>query len=182
MFRLILFSIICFASVAAHAQSSDFIILKKKNKTIRTFYAGSNIEFVATNGAYRNGVINKIERDTIFMQEFLVQRIPTTFGTYIIDTAGSFRFAYDYRQIKMFGKEQKGFNVAGSGGALLGGGILLTLGSGVVYLADREKFSGGLMAASAGLALAGYFMSKSGSKGIVMGKKGYHLQYMGTRQ
>jgi hypothetical protein len=57
---------------------------------------------------------------------------------------------------------------------------LLTLGSGIEYLADRKHFSGTLMAASAGLAVAGYFLSKSGSKGMVVGKKGYRLQYMGT--
>ena len=73
---------------------------------------------------------------------------------------------------------QKKFNVAGSGAALLGGGILLTLSSGVVYLADRKKFSPALMASSAALAVAGYFMSGSGTKGIVVGKKHYHLQYM----
>lgn len=181
MLRLLLISIACFFTTFVHAQASDFIMLKKRNRTVQNFFAGSNIEFITTNGVYRNGRINKIERDTIFMQEFLVQRLPTTFGTYILDTVGSFRFAYNYRQIKAFGKEQKNFNVSGSGAALLGGGILLTLASGVIYLVDREKFSGGLMAASAGLATAGYFMSKSGSKGIVIGKKGYRLQYMGTK-
>jgi hypothetical protein len=180
MLRTLLIMSIIFVSAFAYGQGSDFIILKKRNKTVKTFYAGSNIEFVTTSGAYRNGLINTIERDTIFMQEFLVQRIPTTFGTYILDTAGSFRYKYDYHEVQIFGKEQKGFNVSGSGAALLGGGILLTLGSGVVYLADRKHFSGSLMAASAGLAVAGYFLSKSGSKGMVIGKKGYRLQYMGT--
>ena len=182
MLRLLLFCLTLSCTSLVHAQASDFIILKKRNRTVQNFFAGSNIEFITTNGAYRNGRINKIERDTIFMQEFLVQRLPTTFGTYILDTVGSFRFAYDYRQIKAFGKEQKNFNVNGSGAALLGGGILLTVASGVIYLVDRKKFSGGLMATSAGLAAAGYFMSKSGSKGIVIGKKGYRIVYMGTRR
>ncbi|MCP9752946.1 hypothetical protein [Ferruginibacter sp. HRS2-29] len=180
MLRLVIISITCFFTSHAHAQGSDFIMLKKRNRTVQNFFAGSNIEFMTTNGAYRNGLINKIKHDSIFIQEFIVQRIPTTIGTFILDTVGSFRYAYDYRQIRSFGKEQKNFNVSGSGAALLGGGILLTLASGVIYLADREKFSGGLMATSAGLATAGYFMSKSGSKGIVIGKKGYRLQYMGT--
>lgn len=181
MLRLLLLSITCFFTTFVSAQTSDFFMLKKRNRTVQNFFAGSNIEFITTGGAYRNGRINKIHNDTIFMQEFIVQRIPTTIGTFILDTVGSFRYAYDYRQIKAFGKEQKNFNVSGSGAALLGGGILLTVASGVTYIVDREKFSGALMATSAGLATAGYFMSKSGSKGIVIGKKGYRIQYMGTK-
>ena len=181
MKRFLLTLTIVTTAFAAAAQSSDFIILKKKNKTVRTYYAGSNIEFVTTNGAYRNGVINKVQNDSIFMQEFVVRRIPTFVGNYILDTAGSYRFSYNYNEIKIFGsKEQKKFNVNGSGAALLGGGILLTLASGVVYLADRDKFSPALMGASAGLAGLGYLLTKSGSKGIVVGKKGYRLQYMGV--
>ena len=165
---------------ATHAiAQSDFIILKKKNKTLKTFYTGSNIQFVTMSGAYRDAVITGIRNDSIFLQEFLIRRIPTTIGTFIVDTAGSFRFAYNYNDIHAFGSnEQKKFNVTGSGAALLGGGIILTLASGVVYLTDRDKFSPGLLIASVGLGTLGYFMSKSGSKGIVIGKKSYRLQYM----
>lgn len=166
---------------AASAQSSDFIILKKKNKTIRNIFAGSNIEFVTTNGAYRDALINAINNDSIYLQEFVVQRIPTTFGTYMIDTVGSFRYIYHYNQIGSFGpKKQKGFNVSGSGAALMGGGTLLTLASGVSYLADKEKFSPGLLAAAVGLGGLGYLMNKSAGKEMIVGKK-YRLQYMRTK-
>jgi hypothetical protein len=178
MMRWISF-ILVFSFTTVYAQPSDFIILKKNNKTIRSYYAGSQIEFVSTSGAYRNALINRIVNDSIFMQEFLVRQVPTTLGFYVTDTAGSFRYTYRYDEIGSIGpKEKKGFNVKGSGAALLGGGIVLTLASGVVYLADREKFSPALLIASAGLAVAGYFMSKSGSKGIVIGKKNYRLEYI----
>lgn len=160
-----------------HAQS-DFIILKKKDRTIKTFYAGQNIEFVTTGGAYRNAFINQIKNDSIFLQEFLIRRIPSTLGFIINDTTGSFRYSYNYKEIKSFGRENKHFNVGGSGAALLGGGTLLALGSGVVYLADREKFSPALLAASVGLAGLGYTMSKAGNKAITIGKNNYQLQYM----
>ncbi|HMJ48023.1 MAG TPA: hypothetical protein VK498_11885 [Ferruginibacter sp.] len=156
---------------------SDFIILKKGSKTIRTYFQGSNIEFMTTTGIYRNGLINKIKHDSIYLQEFLVRQVMTTLGFYVIDTAGSFRYIYHYNQVKSIGREQKNFNWKGSGAALLGGGTLLTLASGISYLADKDKFSPSLMAASAGLALAGYFMGKGG-KGIVIGKKNYKLLYM----
>lgn len=164
--------------VAGFSQSSDFIILKKKNKTVRNIFAGSNIEFVSTNGAYRNAYINAIKNDSIFLQEFQVYRRPTTFGSYILDTVGSFRYVYHYNQIGSFGpRKQKGFNVSGSGAALMGGGALLTVASGVSYLADKEKFSPGLLAAAVGLGGLGYLMNSSSGKGMMIGKK-YRLQYM----
>jgi hypothetical protein len=173
-----LFPVLLMLSATGFAQPSDFLILKKNKKPIQYFYAGSQIQFVTTTGAYRDALINQIKNDTLYLQEFLVQRLPTTLGTYIIDTAGSFRYAYHYNQVGSFGKPpNKGFDVSGSGAALLGGGVLLTLASGVSYIADKEKFSPELLVASAGLATAGYFMSRIGRKGMVIGKK-YQLQYM----
>ena len=59
----------------------------------------------------------------------------------------------------------------------MGGGALLVVGSGVVYLADRNKFSTPLLIAAAGLGTLGYFMAKGGSNGMVIGKK-YQLLYI----
>ena len=163
---------------AAQSQPSDFIILKKKDKPVQNFYAGTKIEFTTTSGVYRNALITAIKKDSIYLQEFLVRRLPTVYGSYINDTAGSFRYVYHYRQIQSLGKQyNKGFNISGSGAALLGGGVLLTLASGVSYIADKEKFSPKLLAGAVALGTAGYFMSRSGRNGIVIGKK-YTLQYM----
>jgi hypothetical protein len=175
MWRLI---IIFFLLPVTTKAQSDFIILKKKNKTVKTFYAGTHIEFTSVNGGHRDAQITQIKKDSIYLQEFLVQMVPSTLGYFIVDTVGSFRYVYYYKDIKLFGKENKHFNVRGSGAALLGGGALLALGSGVVYLVDRKKFSPTLLYASVGLAGLGYLMSKAGSKGIVVGKKHYRLQYM----
>jgi hypothetical protein len=175
MWRLI---IIFFLLPVTTKAQSDFIILKKKNKTVKTFYAGTHIEFTSVNGGHRDAQITQIKKDSIYLQEFLVQMVPSTLGYFIVDTVGSFRYVYYYKDIKLFGKENKHFNVRGSGAALLGGGALLALGNGVVYLVDRKKFSPTLLYASVGLAGLGYLMSKAGSKGIVVGKKHYRLQYM----
>ncbi|RYY70958.1 MAG: hypothetical protein EOO13_04815 [Chitinophagaceae bacterium] len=175
--KLLLYILFFFPIVVA-AQSSDFIILKKKGKTVRNIFAGSNIAFVTTNGAYRDAYINAIKNDSIYLQEFVVNRIMTTFGTYILDTPGSFRYTYHYKQIGAFGAPaQRGFNISGSGAALMGGGALLTIASGISYLADKEKFSPGLLAAAVGLGGLGYLMNSSSSKGMTIGKK-YTLQYM----
>ena len=142
------------------------------------YFAGSNIQFMTTSGAYMDAFVNEIKNDSIFLQEFLVQRIPTTLGTYITDTVGSYRHKFHYNQIAAIGNAKKqNFNWKGSGAALMGGGALITLGSGIVYLADRQKFSAPLLIAAVGLGTLGYFMAKGRSDGLVIGKK-YQLLYM----
>lgn len=103
----------------------------------------------------------------------------TQLGFYVTDTLGSYSYAYNYHDIKSIGrKENKGFNMRGSGAALFGGGILLTVANGVVFLADKKRFSPAFMGVSAALAGIGYVLGKSGSKGIVIGKKNYKLEYI----
>jgi len=176
--RTLLIILCCFVSCACCAQPSDFFMLKKKNNTLRTYYAGSAIQFVTITGAYRDGVVDQIRNDTVFVREYQVREIPTTYGGIIRDTAGSFLYAYHWNQISAFDKRQGGFNVAGSGYVLMGGAALLTFGSGVVYLTDREKFSSELLIGSLALGGVGYLLSRVGSKGIVIGKRGYRIQYM----
>jgi hypothetical protein len=176
----LLLPILLFFSTSSFSQSADFIQLKKNNKTIATFYSGMNIAFTAQSGASVHAFINGIKNDTLYLQEFIIRYLPTTIGTYIIDTAGSYHYKYHYNQIAAIGqKEKTNFNTRGSGAALFGGGILLTLGSGLVYLADREKFSAPLLLSSVGLGTLGYFMAKGkkGGNGMVIGKK-YRLVYM----
>ena len=174
----IILPICLFISTVSVAQSADFIILKKNNKTIATFYSGTNIAFTTHSGAYINATINRVKDDTLYLQQFIIRYLPTTIGTYIIDTSGSYHYKFHYKQIKAIGVAEKtNFNWKGSGAALLGGGILLTLGSGVVYLADRQKFSPQLLIAAVTLGTAGYFISKGKNNGMVIGRK-YRLVYM----
>ena len=155
------------------------MILKRNNKTVETFYSGTDISFTTNSGAYISARINQMKNDTLYLQEFIIRYLLTTLGTYIIDTAGSYHYKFHYNQVRAIGKKEKtNFNWQGSGAALLGGGALITLGSGIVYLADRQKFSAPLLIAGASLGTLGYFMSKGGNNhGMVIGKK-YKLIYM----
>jgi hypothetical protein len=173
-----LLSLLIFFSLTAYSQSADFIQLKKKGKIIHTFFAGSAIEFTTTSGSHIAALINGIKNDSLYLQEFVMQYIPTIAGTYILDTIGSYHYKFNYHQINAIGAAPKhGFNFKGSGASLFGGGILLTLASGVIYLADRKKFSSPLLIAAVGLGTLGYFWAKSGGKGFIIGKK-YTLAYV----
>lgn len=161
----------------SQAQSNDFFSLRKKDRVVRTYFVGEHISFVATNGAFRDAEITAIKHDSIYLQEFRVNRIPTTYGGYILDTAGSFRYAYNYREIHAFGKKQKGFNIGRSGIALFGGGSVLTLASLAVLAINKEKFSPLLFFGGLGGVALGYVMGKAANTPIVIGKKHYSIEY-----
>ena len=176
----LLLSLLLFISTPSLAQQADFFMLKKKNKTVTTYYSGMNIQLTAESGAYIDALINGMKNDTLYLQQFIVRYLPTNIGTYIVDTMGSYRYKYHYNQIVAIGKaERTNFNVKGSGAALFGGGLLLSVGSGIVYLADREKFSSTLLLSAIGLGTLGYFMIKGKKHGnaMMIGKK-YKLVYM----
>lgn len=177
MNRLLILILILFAS-KTFAQQTDFILLKKKNKTIARYYAGMQIDFTTTTGAYVNAHIQGIKNDSLFLKEFVVKIFPTQLGVYVLDTVATYYYKYHYNQIGAIGKSNKGFNLSASAASLMGGGALLTVASGIVYIADREKFSPALLITSASLAAVGFLMAKAGGKGMVIGKK-YHLVYLG---
>ena len=178
----LLLAALLFITTSAYSQSSGFLLLKKKNKTIASYYPGSNIEFVSTNGGYLNCLINRIANDSLYLQEFITQRGVTSYGAYILDTIGSYHYKFHYNQVAIIGKaENKHFNLHGSGAALMGGGIVLTAASGVVYLVNRAKFSAPLLFASAGLGIIGYFLARGTDNSMKIGKK-YKLLYLGTAQ
>ncbi len=172
-----------FSLSAAFSQSSDMISLKKGRKVLQTFFKGQNIIFTTREGASRDALITNIKNDSIFLQEFLIIRRPTTYGGYILDTAGSFRYAYNYNAMYMFPqKEKRGFNLGNSGASLLTGGIILSLASGVVYLTNKDNFSPGLLIASASAAAIGFLLIKKTSQPILVGKKKYNLQYISLQK
>jgi len=169
-------SILLFISAACSAQGSDFILFKHKDRTVQTFFSGGQIRFTTTGGAYIEANIQAIRNDTLFLQQFVTRPVMTQLGVYVLDTSYYYS-SWHYNQIAAIGKTGRKFDIGGSGGALMGGGILLTVASGVVYLADNKKFSPELLGASVALFGVGYLMSRSSGKGMQIGKN-YSLVYV----
>lgn len=160
------------------AQSSDVILLKRNNKTIKRYFAGSDIDLTTTTGVYISATITKIKNDSLFLKQYVVRQTPTQLGVFVLDTVTTYYYKYHYNQVKAIGKTGRRFNLSASAASLLGGGALLTVAGGIVYLVDRKNFSPSLMIASASLATIGYVLAKTGGKGIIIGKK-YSLVYLG---
>lgn len=172
--------IILFSALCSLGQSSDFLLFKHKNRTIATYFSGTDIKYTGVNGVYTEAIITNIKNDSLFLKEYVIRAIPTQLGVYMLDTSYYYKNIH-YKDIKSIGKTGRRFNWAGSGAALLGGGILLTVASGVVYLADNKKFSPELLAASVGLAGVGYLLTKVNNGGMTVGKK-YALVYVKAKE
>ena len=177
MNRILLLIFVLYSQLT-FAQSSDVILLKRNNKTIKRYFGGTNIDITTNTGAYISGTITKIKSDSLFLKQYVIRQTPTQLGVFVLDTLTTYYYQYHYNQVKAIGKTGRRFNLSASAASLLGGGLLLTVANGIVYLVDREKFSSSLMIASASLAAIGYIMAKTGGKGMIIGKK-YSLVYLG---
>ena len=163
------------------AQSSDILILKKNLRTVKTFFPGNEINLTTASGFY-TGTITSINRDTIFIIQYDIRQRPSNLGVYFLDTVATYRYGINYKQVTALNKDyNKKFNWSGSGGALFGGGILLTtvgLGTWIFAKPDTRYYASPYLIGSAALlAGIGYLLMKSGSKGLQIGKK-YSLQYV----
>jgi hypothetical protein len=168
-------------ALPAMGQPSDFMVLKKRNnKTVKTYFQGSPIQFVTTSGGSYNAVIDNINNDSLFVSEYIIVQMPTRLGVYVLDTAARYRYRFHYNEIRSIQYEKKGFNYRNSGASLMGGSILLLLGSGVAYVMDKDNFSPELLGAAVGLGIVGYFLTRLQTNNFAIGKK-YKLLYMSVQ-
>ncbi|MDE3212857.1 MAG: hypothetical protein KGM98_06455 [Bacteroidota bacterium] len=169
------------ASGTAQAQPSDLLVLKKHERTIQSFFPGDEMNFYTADHNYF-GFIRSIRKDSVFLVQYDIRQVFTGLGVYILDTVAAYNFAVNYKEITGIGKLRKnGFDWTGSGGALLGGGILLMaagLGTWVFTKPNTQYYASPyLVGGAALLAGIGYLMVKAKGKGKVLGKK-YTLEYI----
>src|SRR5690606_6320344 len=158
---------------------SDLLVLKKNGKTIQSFYPVSEI-FFATDGRAYHAYVTSIERDTVFLVQYDIRQFPTNLVVFILDTISVYWYGIDDREIRSFLKEKSNF-VSGSGGALLGGGALLTTAGLATWIFAKPKTRyyapPSLVITAAALGVLGYFMSKADGSETRLGKK-YTLHYI----
>ena len=177
----LIFFVSSFMYASCLSQPFDFVVLKKDQRTIKSFFAGSNIG-LATEKGYYSGKIISIKKDSLFIEQYDIRQVPTNLGVYMLDTMATYRLAFNYKEIiKIENQKRKGFNWAASGGALLGGGILITgvgLGTWVFTKPGTQYYaSPALVISGAALAGIGYLLLKSNGSYYAIGKK-YHLEYI----
>ncbi len=162
------------------AAQNDLLILKKNNRTVESFYPGSEMDF-STNTRYYEAYVTSIEKDSVFLVQYDVRRVYTNLGVFILDTVAQYHFGVNYHDIISFGKKRKNFDWNSSGAALFGGGVLLTTAGLVTWIFSKPNTRyyarPELVIGAAALAGVGYLLMKSGNKTMKLGDK-YRLLYI----
>jgi hypothetical protein len=169
---------VLFAS--SSAAQNDLLILKKHNRTIQSFYPGSEIDFSTSTREYYAS-ITSITKDSLFLVQYDVRRVYTNLGVFVLDTVAEYHFVVNYHDILSLEKTRQNFDWSGSGAALFGGGTILTAAGLITWIFakpnTRYYARPSLVIGAAALATAGYFLMKTGDKTRKLGKK-YKLQYI----
>lgn len=157
----------------------NILMLKKKNKTLKNFYEGSEIIFDAGMGMQK-AQIYQMKNDSLFLVQYQVEQRMTSLGFAVPDTVAAYRSGINYREIRAIGTIPSSFWNA-SGASLFGGGALLTTAGLLTWVfakPDTRYYARPeLVIAAAALAGVGFLMMKSSGKKMVIGKK-YSLQYI----
>jgi hypothetical protein len=101
MKKALLFILLLSVTEVTLSQTSDFVVLKKRNnRTVKTYYPGAFISAHTYNGFSINGFIKDIRNDTIVVLQQERRLMGTEFGS-SLDTM-SYTIGIDYHEIKTF--------------------------------------------------------------------------------
>lgn len=175
------FLIASFIYTAVFSQPSDFLIIKKGQRSIKSFFAGSNIAFETDKGFYE-GQINAIQKDSLFLTVFDIKQVMTNFGFYILDTIATYQLTFNYKDIiKIPIQKRRGFDWKATGYTFFYGGILITgFGLGTwIFTRPKTQYHAApsLVISSAILAGIGYLLVRDHRTKYTIGKK-YRLEYV----
>lgn len=175
-FRLILV-IALSLPLLPQAQGWDMVLLKRNDKTLNTYMPGKQIMFSMKDGSFGAGTIKKIERDSIFLQEYDVRKAYNVWGTSSLDTVSAFLNAFAYKEIKAIMRPDKGFEFIRDGSLFIIGGVVY-MGLHVVNSAiQKASLDPKAMAISGGFIVGGWVMHKLRKHEYTIGGK-YHLEYL----
>ena len=125
--------LLCLCSSESIAQKSDFIVIRnKQGRTVRSYFPGSFINADTYAGFTLNGIIRKLQHDSIYVEQQNVYQVVTQFGTPMLDTIRYLIPIY-YKEIRRFNYELDGSRQSG-GSSLLIPKILLYGGAGYIVL------------------------------------------------
>jgi hypothetical protein len=107
------------------SQASDFIVVKKHDRTVKSYFPGLPISLQTTSFSWVSGWITDIRHDSIFVKEYDVRQVPTIWGTTMADTAGTYIVGVHYKEIQRieFNEKSGGFGFVTNGAIFMIGGL-----------------------------------------------------------
>lgn len=177
--KYLLFAVSILCSYLSFSQSSDFLILKKGERTIQTFFPGSHINFQLDDYQWLEGNIIKIIHDSIYIEQQKTQSGISMWGTPAEQTLNLGELHFNIHDIIALPFKQKGIGIINNGALFqLGGGayILLNIFNSI---AQSTPFFTGQNLTNVGIAsgvlIIGKILELSHPSEIKLGKK-YSLQ------
>ena len=163
--------------IFSFGQQNDFLSLKKKGRTISTYFKGMPVAFIHINGSQINGIIEKVYNDTLYIKQYDIRMSPTPWGTRVRDTISHYDLRFHYREIAAIPKPPKAFEFVRNGTLfMIGGGgyAFLHTFNGLV---QKKKIYPSTLAVSGGVAALGFTMYKLRKYYYPIGKK-YRMEYI----
>jgi hypothetical protein len=167
--------------ISAASGQNNILLLQKKQKTVRQFYAGRFIALETVTKSYAEGLVTKVTNDSIYIRFFEMVQSITQYGGVYFDTSFRYTTAIHVKDIGAIVIEKKNSNRKRNGSILMvaGGGVMVLGAVNGLYRGDPPKDwykpSGYITAAA--LIVTGYFLSKSAVKKYRIGKK-YQLKIL----
>lgn len=163
----------------AQVKGHDMVSLRnKKGRTVKTYFNGMKID-MGTQGLEVEGVIRRVQDDSIFIQYYNVQKQYNIWGTSVLDTVTSFLIPYAVSDIQWIRKPPAKFEFVRNGTLFMigGTGYLLLHIINAAYL--KEPVVGSTVAIAGGIAVGGFLMNKFRKRKYEIGR-GYELRYIPT--
>jgi small nuclear ribonucleoprotein (snRNP)-like protein len=161
-----------------HAQGSDMVLLKKKNnKTLKKYLAETPINMITKNGERINGVIKKIDRDSMFINTYVERAAYTMWGPKFWDTLSIALIKVHCNEVGEIVKPRAGLGIIRNGYLFMAGGLsyaALHLGNALIA---NEPIDGSILAKAGAVALGGMILKKTYRSTVKIGKR-YRLQYI----
>ena len=180
MQKCLLLFIASFFTAYTYAQG-DFLLLKKRNKTIQTFYTGYYITFRTKSKEWISGYINTMANDTLHLKPFELVRYINGWGIPAVDTLWHNKKKIAVKDIDAFERLDQSVNY------IKDGTILQVIGAGYILLNVINTWSSGdqlfdnnngtKLAIAAAVFAVGTLMHQSRNPYLQVGRK-YRLQYV----
>jgi hypothetical protein len=104
---------------AAYAQGGKLLALKERGIIVRSFTSGSYIKFKFINQQWITGYVDWIKEDSIQINQFAIQPVMSSFGTYAEDTLKVGPIRIHVKEIIGFAQEKGHYTSVFTNGALL---------------------------------------------------------------
>lgn len=160
------------------AQGSDMVVLKKgPERTLKTYLSGSQIHFVTIAGTEVQGMIRKIQKDSLYINIYDERPAYTIWGTSFWDTVSVGLSRYHIKEVREIFKPRENFSFIKNGLIFMMGGSAYAILHSVNALYLKQPIIPSTMAISGAVALTGFALSRIHKKTVPLGKK-YYLQYI----